>query len=569
MLTRESLIEILEKTRKISARDLENAVDAHRGKGGNFSDILVAQGFFTEQELGFIVSEHLKIPIVNLSAIKLDAEILKLIPRKTAEHYRLVPISRIGKLLTVAMSDPMNIFALDELRETTGLSIHPVLTTLKEIDVALEKYATGSIQIDEVLSEPMDEAALEIIREDQKQAAMPAEAADTDDAPVIKLMGLILDQALKRRASDIHIEIYEGDFRVRYRIDGMLHEAFHPPKAMHMALISRLKIMASMDITEKRIPQDGRFRIILAGREIDFRVSILPLQFGEKAVLRILDRASVRIGIEKLGFSPEPLAKFQEATNKPYGMILVTGPTGSGKSTTLYAILNGLNTPGRNIMTVEDPVEYQIEGISQTQVLAEVGLTFANGLRSILRQSPDIILVGEIRDTETADIAVKAALTGHLVLSTLHTNSASGAFTRLIDMGIEPFLVASSLILVTAQRLARKICDKCREPAAKVSDDVFKRLNISPKKLEGVQGFKGKGCPACNQTGYYGRVGIIESLWVDETIRNMVLANASSDRIQERACALGMKTLFEDALEHYREGRITMEEVLRVTAMGE
>jgi len=565
MLNKDALVEILQKSKKVSAADLEKALEIHREKGGNLSDLLIQQGLVSEPELVMIISEELQVPVLNLSAIKLDPEILRLVPKKTAEHYRVVPISKIGSILTIAMCDPLNIFALDGLREQTGCSLRPVLTTEKEMEKALEKYSSGSFQIDEILAAPPTEGSIELIQAKEDAESVEGQQIDHDDAPVIKLMSLLIEQALKRRASDIHIEMYETDLRVRYRIDGLLHEAFHPPRKMHGALMSRLKIMSNLDITEKRIPQDGRFRAEVRGKEIDFRVSILPMQFGEKAVLRVLDRASVRIGVEKLGFNPEPLKKFQEASTKPYGMILVTGPTGSGKSTTLYAILNGLNTPGRNIMTVEDPVEYQIEGISQTQVLPDVGLTFANGLRSILRQSPDIILVGEIRDTETADIAVKAALTGHLVLSTLHTNSASGAFTRLIDMGVEPFLVASSLILVTAQRLARKICDRCKVPA-EITEDVFKRLKMSPKDIEGITAYCGKGCPACNQTGYYGRIGILESLWVDDTIRNLVLARASSDRIQERALEMGMRTLFQDAMEHFKKGNTTLEEVLRITA---
>ncbi|HNV86062.1 MAG TPA: ATPase, T2SS/T4P/T4SS family [Candidatus Omnitrophota bacterium] len=568
MLNKEALIEVLQKSKKISAEELEKALAEHRESGGNLSDILIRQGIVSEPELITIVSEELRVPVLNLSAIRLDPELLRMVPKKTAEHYRLIPVSKIGSILTLAMCDPLNIFALDELREQTGCSIRPVLTTEKEMAKALEKYSSGSFQIDEILSAPSADGTVEIIQE--KEPVEGGEDLDVgqDDAPVIKLMSLILDQALKRRASDIHIEMYETDLRIRYRIDGLLHEAFHPPRKMHGALMSRIKIMSNLDITERRIPQDGRFRAEIRGKEIDFRVSILPMQFGEKAVLRVLDRASVRIGVEKLGFNPEPLKKFKEASTRPYGMILVTGPTGSGKSTTLYAILNGLNTPGRNIMTVEDPVEYQIEGISQTQVLPDVGLSFANGLRSILRQSPDIILVGEIRDTETADIAVKAALTGHLVLSTLHTNSAAGAFTRLIDMGVEPFLVASSLILVTAQRLARKICEHCKSPA-EISGDVFNRLKMTPEDMKGITAYRGKGCSVCNQTGYYGRIGIIESLWVDDTIRNLVLTRASTDRIQERALEMGMKTLFQDALEHFKKGNTSLEEVLRITAAAD
>jgi type IV pilus assembly protein PilB len=563
MLTKEALIDALKSAKQIPDKDLARALEMHKIEGGKFSQILVREGLISEEELAALVSEKLGIPILNLSLVKIDPEVIRMIPKKIAQHYELIPISRMGQALTVAMSDPLNIFALDDVREITGCLVRPIVTTSKDIQAALEQYFEGSAEIDEVLEDmPVDD--VELVKEDRDEGETPRTSRGTE-APAIKLMGVVLREALKRRASDIHMEIYENDFRIRYRIDGALTEGFSPPREMHGPLLSRLKIMSNLDITERRVPQDGRFRIKHENREIDFRVSVLPLQCGEKAVLRVLDRSSITVGLDRLGFHAEPLAKFKEAIKKPYGMILVTGPTGSGKSTSLYAVLNALNTPMRNIMTVEDPVEYQIEGITQTQVLSDIGLTFANGLRSILRQSPDIILVGEIRDSETADIAVKAALTGHLVLSTLHTNSASGACTRLVDMKVEPFLIASSVILVTAQRLMRRICQQCREPYA-VPQSAIDQLRASAELMKQVKAFHGRGCKACNHTGYYGRLGTMEALWVDEDIRNLVLERRSSDEIQGAARRAGMKTLFENAFEAFKQGETTLEEVLRVTS---
>lgn len=564
MITKETLINALQKNKKISDENLKKAVEIHKTKGGKLSEIFVAEGLLNDQELAVLISQELGIPVITLSAMKIDPEVLKLIPKKIAEHYEVLPISRMGKILTVAMSDPLNIFAMDDVKQITGCTILPIVTTSKEIRLALETYHNAAPgQLDDLL-EGMEDEDIEILKDDEDQEKSK-EGVEADQGPVIKMMDLILKEGLKRRASDIHIEMYESDFRIRYRIDGALHEGFHPPMTMHGPLLSRLKIMADLNITEKRVPQDGRFRVKTDGREIDFRLSILPMQYGEKAVLRVLDRSNVRVTIDKLGFNPESLQKFKEAITKPYGMILVTGPTGSGKSTSLYSVLNALNTPDRNIMTIEDPVEYQLDGISQTQAQAEVGLTFASGLRSILRQSPDVILVGEIRDTETADIAVKAALTGHLVLSTLHTNSAAGAFSRMIDMHIEPFLIASSVILVTAQRLCRRICTKCKEPC-EISKATLDRLKISHEILKGVTPYHGKGCATCNSTGYYGRLGTMEALWVNDQIREMVLKRVSSDEIEEVAKKAGMKTLFENAFTNFANGLTTLEEVLRITS---
>ncbi|MBI4550602.1 MAG: Flp pilus assembly complex ATPase component TadA [Candidatus Omnitrophica bacterium] len=564
MLTKESLIRALENSRHISGEKLQKAIEMHKTMGGKLSSILVSEGLLNEQDLAVLISQELGIPVLNLSSLKIDPEVIKIIPKKIAERYELVAIAKMGKVLTIAMSDPLNIFALDDVKQITGCTILPIVTTSKDILNALESYLEGTTQIDDLIV-GINETDVEVIREEDNGKIK--EAGSEDQAPVIRMMDLIIREALKRRASDIHIEPYESDLRVRYRIDGALQDGFHPPPNMQGSLMSRLKIMADLNITERRVPQDGRFRVKTEGREIDFRVSVLPMQFGEKAVLRVLDRSSVQVGLDNLGYSPETLSRFKDAVKKPYGMILVTGPTGSGKSTTLYSVLNTLNTPDRNIMTIEDPVEYQVEGISQTQAMTEIGLTFASGLRSILRQSPDVILVGEIRDTETADIAVKAALTGHLVLSTLHTNSASGAFTRLVDMGIEPFLIASSVVLVTAQRLCRKICVKCKEPY-QVPNETLERLKIDSAVIKKISAFHGKGCKFCNETGYRGRMGVMEALWVDEVIRSLILERSSSDEVQEAARKAGMRTLFENAFANFEAGHTTLEEVLRITTEG-
>jgi type IV pilus assembly protein PilB len=386
-----------------------------------------------------------------------------------------------------------------------------------------------------------------------------------DNAPVVKMVNSVLEKALKSRASDIHFEPYEKEFRIRYRVDGSLKESFSHSLELYPALVARIKIISVIDITERRLPQDGRFRLMLKDRQIDFRVSVLPTYFGEKIVLRVLDRSGIKSGLDKLGFTEKPTRALAEAIKKPYGLILVTGPTGSGKSTTLYSILNSLNTPQKNLMTVEDPVEYQVEGITQTQVQPEIGLTFASGLRALLRQSPDIVLVGEIRDSETADIAVKAALTGHLVFSTLHTNSAAGAMTRLMDMGVEPFLIASSVICVGAQRLLRKICPHCKEPAV-VPAEVLLRCKFSKPELDKIAPFTGKGCAKCNMTGYFGRTGASEVLLVDSDIRKLVIQKKSSNVIHQLAVEKGMETLFENALGLFKAGITTLEEVLRVTS---
>ncbi len=516
-----------------------------------------------EDEVIDFLSLQLQIPTLNLQGLQLDPEVLKILPRKFVESHNIFPLGRIGKLLTVAVSDPFKLSAFDDIKHVTGCEVNLVLVPPSKISGSVAEYYSESKNFDEFVSE-QDENSLELITEDEKGSSAGVQIS-VGDAPVIKMVNFILEKALKSRASDIHFEPYEKEFRIRYRVDGSLKESFSHSLELYPALVARTKIISTLDITERRVPQDGRFRLTLKDRQIDFRVSVLPTYFGEKMVLRVLDRSGIRSGLDKLGFTGKPTRALAEAVKKPYGMILVTGPTGSGKSTTLYSILNTLNTPQKNLMTVEDPVEYQVEGITQTQVQPEIGLTFASGLRALLRQSPDIVLVGEIRDAETADIAVKAALTGHLVFSTLHTNSAAGAMTRLMDMGVEPFLIASSVVCVAAQRLLRKICPECIEPAT-IPPEVLARCKLSKSDWDLINPFRGRGCVKCNMTGYFGRTGASEVMLVDPEIRELVIQKKSSNVIHKLAVEKGMQTLFQNALEVFKSGVTTLEEVLRVSS---
>ncbi len=560
-LSQEKLGELLVADGKISREQLKDLIEAGKNLGKNIFQLMMEREVLSEAFVMEFLGDQLKIPVMSLNSIRIPKELTTIVPRKLVEKYQILPLSRIGRMMTVATADPFEVLVRDDIRELAKCDVNFVLCAPKVIAASIESYYGDSANLEELL-EGIDEESLEVIREgggadDKMQVGV-------DDAPVVRMVNLIIDEAIRLRASDIHFEPYEKNFRVRYRIDGSLRESFNHAKEMYGALVARIKIMSVLDITEKRLPQDGRFRVKIRNREIDFRVSVLPIYHGEKMVLRVLDRSGVRSGLKNLGFSEKPTNAFAEAVKSPYGMILVTGPTGSGKSTTLYTILNSMNTPDRNIMTVEDPVEYQLEGITQTQVHSEVGLTFASGLRSLLRQSPDIILIGEIRDTETADIGVKAALTGHLVFSTLHTNSAAGAMTRLVDMGVEPFLIASSVVCVAAQRLVKKICEHCKAPV-EITDDQRRRSGLKDSDLKGVTLYKGKGCSQCNQSGYYGRIATIEVLKVDSDIRNLVIQRKSSDVIEKVAIQNGMETLFENAFGICKQGLTTLEEVLRVS----
>lgn len=564
---KDKLIDILIDGKLIRQKDLDKALGLQKKTGGSLGKILVEQGFVSEQALMIVMSRQLNIPPINLSKYKVDKEIAKLIPEKTARYYSLMPISKIGDVLTVAMSDPLNIFAIDDVKILTNYKIDPVIATENAIKEAINIYYGAHTQEMSKILEEAGSSDMEIV-EEEEHLNVSEVTEESKSAPIVKVVSLILNEAMRKRASDIHIEPAEKFLRVRYRIDGSLRDALTIPKKNQNAVLARLKIMSKLDITETRLAQDGRFKINFQDKEIDFRVSVLPAVFGGKIVLRALDKSSLNIGLEKLGFMPGPLATFKLALTRPYGMILVTGPTGSGKSTTLYSIINQLNAPERNIITLEDPVEYELEGITQIQARPDIGLTFANGLKSVLRQSPDIIMVGEIRDFETADIAIKASLTGQIILSTLHTNDASGAITRLIDMGVEPFLVASSLVLVSAQRLLRKICENCKEKV-EIPKNVLERMGFEGDEAakKGAKVFyKGKGCPHCNETGYYGRLGILEALLIDDQIREMIMAKTSSDEIKNYGIKHGMKTLRDNALENLINGVTTLEEVLRVTS---
>ncbi|MCQ9208013.1 MAG: Flp pilus assembly complex ATPase component TadA [Omnitrophica bacterium] len=562
---KKKLNQILLENKLLSEKDLKKALEIQKEKGGQLSKILVKYKMVSQKDLMVCLGEQLGIPPINLARYKIDPRIIKLVPERVARHYLVIPVSKIKNIVSVAMVDPLNIFALDDVKALTNAEVQTMLTTNDDILAAIEKYyGTGTPEMADIVKKAQKSTELETVEEvDITDVGELTKAGK--EAPVIKLLNVIIDEALKNRASDIHLEPFVDRVRIRYRIDGVLHEFFNLPKKLQNVLLTRLKIMANLDITQRRIPQDGRFKVRTEEKEIDFRVSVLPTAFGSKVVLRALDKANLSIGLDRLGFLPGPLAAFKEAIAQPYGMILLTGPTGCGKSTTLYSILNQLNTPDKNLITIEDPVEYQVERITQIQANAEIGLTFASGLRSVLRQSPDIIMVGEIRDGETADIAIKAALTGELVFSTLHTNDAASAIIRLIDMGVEPFLIASSIVLIAAQRLCRRVCPNCKEPV-NIPGEVLTKLGVQAAK--GSKFYHGKGCAKCNQTGYRGRMGTLEVLVIDDKIREMIIQGTSSDQIKEYARSKGMKTLRENGLEKFIRGETSLEEILRMTAEG-
>lgn len=565
MLTlKENIIEILLKSNQINKEQLEKALAIQKKKQVSLRNVLVEQGVISEEGLLSLLAKHLYIPTLRLSKYKFDPKIVQLIPERLARQYSIIALSRMANTLTVAISDPLNVFALDDLRVFTGSNIDIVLSPEDEILKAIEtQYKPQDTQQllkdDASLSAGTQEQGVELMKEEDIE--LSSAIKDSEEPPIVKLVDLMLTQALKQRASDVHVEPEQEALRIRYRIDGALHDIFNINKINQNAILARIKIISNLDITESRIPQDGRFKVRYEGKEVDFRVSSLPTTFGQKFVLRLLDKANLSIGLDKLGFSGQPLAIFKKAIAKPFGMILVTGPTGSGKSTTLYSVLNQLNTPERNIITVEDPVEYQIEGITQVQVKPEINLNFASGLRSLLRQSPDVIMIGEIRDSETADIAIKAALTGQLVFSTLHTNDAISSITRLIDMGVEPFLVASSLVMLCAQRLCRKLCLKCRKPTD-VPQAFLEKIGFKEKTTF----YQAQGCKHCNNTGFHGRIAILETLLIDDTIREMIIEKKSLDDIKKYAVEkCGMMTLRDDAFIKVREGTTTLDEAIRIT----
>jgi type IV pilus assembly protein PilB len=572
--------ESLLKENLITPQQLKEALDYQRINGGRLASTLVKLCMLSDEEVTAVLSRQYGVPSVNLDLFEVDPQAVALVPQETADRYQVLPLSRVGATLTLAMVDPTNVFAIDDIKFMTGLSVEPVVVSETALNNALRKYYGTSRELE--LAKVMEDLVAESTSttpdygEDIDQVDLEAEEEIdlenlekmAEDAPVVKLVNVILVDALRRGASDIHVEPYEKEFRVRFRMDGVLYNIMSPPMKMRDALTSRLKIMARLDIAEKRLPQDGRIKIRVRlenrSRELDFRVSTLPTIFGEKIVLRLLDKENLRLDMTQLGFEPESLEKFKRNINKPYGMVLVTGPTGSGKTSTLYSALQSLNTPETNIMTAEDPVEFNLPGINQVQMKESIGLNFAAALRSFLRQDPNIILVGEIRDFETAEIAVKAALTGHLVLSTLHTNDAPSTISRLMNMGIEPFLVATSVNLIQAQRLVRKICKECKievhTPAEAMID-----VGFPASEVKDVKTFKGNGCTACNGTGYKGRVGLYEVMEITEDIRELILVGASGLELRRKAIEEGMLTLRQSGLEKIRQGMTTVEEVVRET----
>jgi type IV pilus assembly protein PilB len=552
----------------ISQDQLKRALAEQKGKTEKLGSILVRLTFITEEQLIGFLSRQYGIPSITLNNVDVDAETLRLIPAPIARKYEVLPIKRIGGTLTLAMADPTNVFALDDVAFMTSLQILPVVAPQAAIRQAIERnYEAGQQSaMNEMLTEITAEASVEVLEGEADGGSVDVfelkESAD--EAPVVKLVNMVLVDAIRKGASDLHWEPYEKVFRIRFRIDGVLHEMLSPPKRLEPAIISRLKIMSNLDISERRVPQDGRIKLRFGSREIDFRVSILPTIFGEKAVLRILDKESLQLDLTKLGFDTWSYDKFNQAIHQPYGMVLITGPTGSGKTTTLYSAISTINSPEHNIMTAEDPVEYNLKGVNQVQVNEGVGRSFAAVLRSFLRQDPDVILVGETRDLETAQISIRAALTGHLVFTTLHTNDCPSTIARLFDMGIQPFLLSSALLLVLAQRLGRRICKDCRQPMEGKEEDLIPYGHV-PQGLTNVTFYRGKGCGTCNFTGMKGRVAIYEVMPVTEALRDMILKNAATADIREQAQRDGMKTLRQAGLMKVLEGTTTVEEVVRVT----
>ena len=613
--------EILVRENLITSQQLRETLEYQRANGGRLGSNLVKLGFVSDDVVTAVLSRQYGVPSINLDLFQIEKEVIKLISEDVALKYSVLPISKVGATLTLAMADPTNVFAMDDIKFMTGLNVEPVIASETSIQTAVSKYYGGAKEIDIFnpafaveaehvgvkngksvsngahvsskngfkVDDPKDrlnESDLDVsldrfefgggegeefeVVEDNDEIDLAALARASEDAPVVRLVNVLLVDSLRRGASDIHVEPYEKDFRIRFRIDGILYDVMHPPMKIRDPLISRLKIMAKLDISEKRLPQDGRIKIKVKidnrSRELDFRVSTLPTLFGEKVVLRLLDKDKLMLDMTKLGFEQESLDKFKRAIANPYGMVLVTGPTGSGKTNTLYSALQTLNTSETNIMTAEDPVEFNLQGINQVQMKEQIGLNFAAALRSFLRQDPNIVLVGEIRDFETAEIAIKAALTGHLVLSTLHTNDAPSTISRLVNMGIEPFLVATSVNIIQAQRLIRRICSECKEevhlPVEGLIDVGFSKAEAPDLKL-----YKGKGCSVCNNTGFKGRVGLYEVMEITDELRELIIIGASAMELRRKAIELGMITLRESGLCKIREGITTIEEVVKETVI--
>ncbi|MBL7084981.1 MAG: Flp pilus assembly complex ATPase component TadA [Candidatus Omnitrophica bacterium] len=564
---KEQLVGILTQNKILTAEQLNQALEIQRQKGGRLSNILVSLNLVKEKDLMLALSKSLHIPPINLAKLNIKSEVIEIIPEHVARYYQLIPISKIGDNLTVAVSDPLNIFALDDIRALTNYKVKSALSTEEDIKEAINQYyskSAGDI-IKDVIKHK--EAKLEMITATE-EARLDSKAllAMVNEAPIVKITNMLLNEGIKRRASDILFEPLDKTMQVRYRVDGVLEIGQAPPKAMHEAIVSRIKVLSKLNISEHRLPQDGRFKVKLPTKEVDFRVSVLPSASGEKVALRILDKSTLLLDVEKLGFEESPLKVLKECAAQPHGMILVCGPTGCGKTTTLYSVLKYVDAVEKNLVTVEDPIEYDLDGINQVTALPEVGLTFAASLRSILRQDPDIIMVGEIRDYDTVDIAIKAALTGHLVLSTLHTTDAAGSIVRLANMGVEPFLITASTLMVGAQRLVRVLCPACKEPYA-VSSDLRQKIGLKEKK--DLTFYKPGACSKCNNLGYKGRIGILEVLKITPKIKELVLQKAPEVQIKSTARREGMRTLRENGLAKVIKGVTSLEEILRVTAPDE
>ncbi len=566
--------EILIKESLITQDQLQKALEYQRANGGKLGSCLTKMGYITDDDITGVLSRQYGVPSINLKYYEIDPTVIKLIPQDTAVRYQVVPLSRVGSVLTIAMTDPTNVFAMDDIKFMTGFNVEPVVASESAIGDAISRFYGGANATGEELSNLMKDLAeedqeLELAAEESELDAASLEKA-AEEAPIIKLVNLFLTDSVKRGASDIHIEPYELEMRVRFRIDGVLQTVMNPPLRLKDAITSRLKIMAKLDIAEKRLPQDGRIMIKYKSegkkKELDFRVSTVPTLYGEKIVMRLLDKENLRLDMTKLGFEAESLKKFERNILKPYGMVLVTGPTGSGKTNTLYSSVARLNTVDTNIMTAEDPVEFQLAGINQVQMKEQIGLNFAAALRAFLRQDPNIILVGEIRDFETAEIGVKAALTGHMVLSTLHTNDAPSTISRLMNMGIEPFLVATSVNLICAQRLVRRICTNCKEEL-EVPQQALIDAGYSPEEVKATKIYHGKGCSTCNKNGYKGRTGLYEVMEINDELRELILVGASALELKKKAIEQGMITLRRSGLIKVAAGMTTMEEVLRETVL--
>ena len=557
----------------LNARQVEQLLEQQKQGGTRLLKLILEKAYVTDQDMAVSMGRVLNTPPINLARVSIPPEIAELLPRELAHTHKVVPVSRLENKLFLAMADPLNVLAIDDVRRITRLEVSPMIASERAIIDKLNNIdASKSGSMEDIISDAKKKGDadaeadnVEVSKETVEEVNLDQLAASSEEAPVIKLANLILVQAVKDRCSDIHIEPFEKSLRLRYRVDGVLMDATPPPKQMQLALASRFKIMSSLDIAERRLPQDGRMRIRVGGKDYDLRVSIMPTVHGEKIVLRLLDKSNLSASIDKLGLDPDTFNAFKNAVNAPHGLILVTGPTGSGKTTTLYSALNELNNPTFNIVTVEDPVEFQVPGINQVPVKKEIGLTFANALRSILRQDPDIIMIGEIRDTETAEIAVESALTGHQVLSTMHCNDAPGAIARLDDMGIAPFLISSSVILACAQRLMRRICSHCKEPVTYPAK-MYQDLGIDPSIVDGVTLYRGRGCDRCKNSGYAGRLAIIEAMTITDEIRKLIISRAATREMGKVAIGQGMRTLRMVALDRVRDGVSTLEQVLVMTA---